>query len=184
MLWQRQRPAMARPQIRPPIFIALQNAIAALLFALLLGAEIVRRLLYAYPQVDILWQLSTLANRTVMPVLQHAEVWLTTPATLLAALVAGVAIPLLAWWTRYWFATAVAGHVSLAILVMVIHELFRRGSLAFTSLDMQGILMARIGLAEALLLALSLLVLVMCIADHVAFIRFLASFRHRRARAT
>jgi hypothetical protein len=61
---------MTRPEIRPTIFIALQNGLAALLFAALLGAEIVRQLLHAHPQADVLWQLSTLANLTVMPVLR------------------------------------------------------------------------------------------------------------------
>lgn len=171
---------MARPQIRPPIFIPLQNIIAALLFALLLGAEILRRLLYAYPQSDVLWQLSIMANQSVMPVLHHAESYLHTPDQLLAGLVAGVTIPLLAWWTRYWFATAVAGHLALAMLIVIIQTLLLRGRHARADLDLQEIL-ASAGPLEALLMALSLFVLVMCIADHVAFVRFLASFRRRRA---
>ena len=112
---------MARPQIRPTIFIALQNGFAALLFAALLGAEIVRRLLHAYPQTDMLWQLSTFANLTVMPVLRYAEKFLPNPGWLMAALLAGIIVPLLAWWARYWFATALAGHVTLAALIVMTH---------------------------------------------------------------
>lgn len=173
---------MARPQIRPAIFIALQNAIAALLFALLLGAEVLRRLLYAYPQSDLLWQLAMLANRTVMPVLHHAETYVETPDQLLAALAAGVVIPLLAWWTRYWFATAIAGHLALAMLILIIQTLLFPGSYARATLDFPGLLAAILSGPEEMLLAgVALLVLVMCIADHVAFVRFLTSFRKRRA---
>ena len=174
---------MARPQIRPTIFIALQNGFAALLFAALLGAEILRRLLHAYPQADILWQLSTLANRTVMPVLRHAEQFLPTPGWLMAGLLAGIIVPLLAWWTRYWFATAVAGHVTLAALIVMTHATFRRGTLSLPSLDLADMLGAgRLGIAVTLLAALTLFVLVMCLADHLAFLRFLVALFRRPKR--
>jgi hypothetical protein len=174
---------MARPQIRPTIFIALQNGLAALLFASLLAAEIVRRLLHAYPQVDILWQLSTLANRTVMPVLLYAEQFHPTPGWLTAGLLAGIIVPLLAWWTRYWFATALAGHVTLAALIVMTHATIRRGTLSLPSLDLDGLLgAARPGAAVVILAALTLFVLVMCLADHLAFLRFLVSLFRRSKR--
>lgn len=174
---------MARPEIRPPIFIALQNAIAALLFAILLGAEIVRRLLYAYPQSDLLWQLSLSVSRTVVPVLHQAEAYLSSPPQLLAALAAGVIIPLLAWWTRYWFATAVAGHVALAIVIIMLETMALRGSDAATLLGTGEVAsLLRLGSTSVSLLGLALLLLVMCVADHVAFLRFLLSFRRPRKR--
>jgi hypothetical protein len=174
---------MARPQIEPRIFIALQNGLAALLFALLLGAELVRRELYAHPQLEILWRLSTLADRTVMPVLKYVDQLLPTPDMLLIGLMAGLVIPLLAWWTRYWFATALAGHITFAALVVITFSIFRRGNLAFASLDLPEVMAAvRPGLIEYALLALTLFVLVMCIADHVAFVRYLATLRQHFAR--
>lgn len=173
---------MARPQIEPRIFIALQNGLAALLFALLLGAELVRRLLYDHPQVEVLWRLSTMADRTVMPVLRYVEHLLPTPDKLLIGLMAGVTIPLLAWWTRYWFATALAGHLTLAALVVITYSMVERGNLELGSLDLSEILaVVRPGVTEYALLALTLLVLVMCIADHVAFIRYLATLCRRLA---
>ena len=175
---------MARPQIRPTIFIALQNGLAALLFAALLGAEVVRRLLHAYPQVDVLWQLSTLANHTVMPVLRHAEQVLPTPGWLMAGLVAGIIVPLLAWRTRYWFATALAGHVTLAALIVMTHATLRSGTLSLPSLSLDNMLgAARPGAAVILLAALTLFVLVMCLADHLAFLRFFVSLFRRTKRA-
>lgn len=174
---------MARPQIRPTIFIALQNGLAALLFTALLAAEIVRRLLHAYPQADILWQLSTLANRTVMPVLRHAEQFLPTPGWLMAGLLAGIIVPLLAWWTRYWFATALAGHVTLAALIVITHATFRRGTLSLPNLDLDRLLgAARPDAAVLILAALTLFVLVMCLADHLAFMRFFVSLFRRSKR--
>lgn len=170
---------MARPQITPPIFIALQNGLAALLFATLLGAEMVRRLLYEYPQSETLWWLSHLANRTVMPVLNYVNLLLPTPDRLLAGLAAGILLPLLAWWTRYWFITAVAGHLTLAALVVIINSVFRWGNLAMASLDLPEVMAAaHPGIGGYLLVALALFVLVMCIADHVAFMRYLASLRN------
>jgi hypothetical protein len=174
---------MARPQIRPTIFIALQNGFAALLFAALLAAEIVRRLLHAYPQADILWQLSSLANRTVMPVLRYAEQFLPTPGWLMAGLLAGIIVPLLAWWTRYWFATALAGHLTLAALIVMTHAKFRRGTLSLPNLNLDDLLgAARPGAAVIMLAALTVFVLVMCLADHLAFLRFLISLFRRSKR--
>ena len=174
---------MARPQIRPTIFIALQNGFAALLFAALLGAEIVRRLLHAYPQTDMLWQLSTFANLTVMPVLRYAEQFLPNPGWLMAALLAGIIVPLLAWRTRYWFATALAGHVTLAALIVMTHATFRRGTLSLPALDLDGLLAAaRPGVTGIALAALTLFVLVMCLADHLAFLRFFVSLFRRSKR--
>ena len=175
---------MKRPEIRPAIFIALQNGLAALLFAALLGAEIVRQLLHAHPQADVLWQLSTLANLTVMPVLRYAEQFLPTPGWLMAGLLAGIIIPLLAWWTRYWFATALAGHVTLAALIAMTYTTFRRGTLSLPNIDLHGLLgAARPGAAGIILAALALFVLVMCLADHLAFLRFFVSLFRRTKRA-
>lgn len=164
---------MARPQIRPAIFIALQNGLAALLFAILLGAELARRLLGDYPSSETLWWLSSLVNHSVLPLLRLMEQYLTTPDKLLAGLIAGVLIPLLAWWTRYWFATALAGHLTLAALLFMTLPMFRsRGVLSSLGvLDHPSL--ASPGPAAYALLLLCLFVLVMCIADHVAFIRHL-----------
>lgn len=172
---------MARPQIRPEIFIALQNGLAALLAVALLVAELNRRLLFAHPQVDLFWQVATLANRTVLPVLNVAETFLVTPDKLLAGLVAAVAIPLLAWWSRYWFATALSGHMALAAVIIMIRATFRRGYWAVPDLDLATVLAAmRPGIGGVVLLALAGLLLVMCLADHVAFLRFLGGFIFRR----
>ena len=173
-----------RPQIRPAIFVALQNGLAALLFAALICAETTRRLLDSYPQSEVLWRLSMLANRSVLPVLQYAGQYLTTPDKLMWGLVAGVAIPLLAWWTRYWFATAIAGHLSLAALLIIAYTAYNRGSLALAALNPPDQL-DELGAAMAacVLVGLIILLVIMCIADHVAFIRHLVwlwkRLRHR-----
>ena len=169
---------MARPQIQPHIFIALQNGLAALLFAVLLATEVVRRLLYMHPQSELLWRLSTLANRSVMPVLQYVEHLLPTPEKLVIGLSAGIAIPLLAWWPRYWFATAIAGHLRLAALLVMIYSAFRRGHMALASFELPDALVTiRLSLTGYALAGLTFFVFVMCIADHVAFFRYLGSLR-------
>ncbi len=172
---------MARPEIRPASFVALQNAMAASVFALLLAAEMLRRLLDQHPQWELLWQLSILSNRTVMPVLRYAEQLLPTPDRLVLGLTAGIVIPLLAWWTRYWFATAVAGHVALAAMVVMTFWSFRRGNLDLTILTPESISSSRLELTALLFLGLSMFLLVMCLADHWAFLRFLRSFRTGRS---
>lgn len=177
---------MLRPEIRPPLFLALQNALAAGLSTLLLGSELLRRLLYAYPQHEILWQLSALSNATVMPVLRFAEQFLPTPGQLLAGLVAGIVIPLAAWWTRYWLATAVAGHLSLAALIIMTYYAFRRGNVAIAWSDIpQALVTNRLDPAAILFFLLGLFVLVMCLADHLAFFRFMRLLwqRHGRRKA-
>lgn len=176
---------MARPEIRPAAFIALQNAMAASFFALLLAADMLRRLLDKQPESELLWQLSTLANRTVMPVLRMADELVPDPDRLVLVLIAGVVIPLLAWWTRYWFATAVAGHVMLAALIIMGFWSFRRTNLDVAMLHPDAMVVSRIDTSALVFLTLGLLMLVMCLADHWAFWRFLRSlwtrWRHRAA---
>lgn len=172
---------MHRPVIRPRLFLGLQNAMAALLFAAVLGAELVRRLLYHDPGSETLWRLSGLANRSVMPVLHFMEQLLPGPDRLLLGLIGCVVIPLLAWRTRYWLATAVAGHVSLAALVVMAYSAFARSHAGLALAALSGELPLRQPDPAALVfLGLAVVMLVMCIADHVAFIRFLMSFRRRR----
>ena len=174
---------MARPQIRPRIFIALQNGLAMLIFAPLLAAELSRRLLYVYPQSGTLWWISGLVNHTVLPVLQFAERYLPTPDKLLAGLAAGVLIPLAAWWSGYWFATAVAGHVALGALIILTSSLLYGHGRALAALDLpEPIQAVHPMIAGYLLLVVTLFVLVMCIADHVAFIRYIVSLFGRRGK--
>lgn len=168
---------MTRPQIRPAIFIGLQNGLAAAIASCLLLTELGRRLLYAYPESETLWWLSLLANRTVMPALQATEDLLGSPDRLVPALILAIAVPLLSWWTRYWFGTALSGHVAAGALTMTTLSVFARGTP-----DLPGMVpLPLLGIALALL---TLFALVMCVADHVAFIRHIVYlvrwFRQRR----
>lgn len=174
---------MMRPQINPPAFIALQNAMAASLCGLLLAAEMLRRMVDQRPDSEMLWRLASLSNRTLLPVLHFAEQFFPTPDRLLAALVAGILIPLLAWLTRYWFLTAAAGHVTLAALVVMTAAMLRRGNLELPLKDIpEAILAGRLGAGTLVMMALCLLLLVMCIADHIAFVSFMRTLCGRRAR--
>lgn len=174
---------MARPQIRPAIFIALQNGLAAALFAMLLAAELGRRLLHAHPNWEVLWWLSTLSARTVLPLLGLIERLLGTSDRLVLVLTAGVLIPLLSWRTRYWFGTALSGHVALGVLAVITLTIFQRGTLGLSWQDPAALLAVMTMPGAGIFFAvLTLLALVMCIADHVAFIRFLASLFGRLLR--
>ena len=128
----------------------------------------------------VLWWFSTLANRTVMPLLRQIDRMLVTPDKLLLGLVAGIAISLLSWWTRYWLTTALAGHLSLAGSVVITLFIFQRGRMGQPWADPMVMLSNMqtpvLGLS---FLALSLFLLVMCIADHVAFIRFFVALLRR-----
>lgn len=171
---------MTRPQIQPAIFIGLQNGMAAALFTALLAAELTRRLLYAYPNSGALWWFSALANRTVTPLLRQIDRLLGTPDKLLLVLVAGIVIPLLAWRMRYWFATALAGHLTLAALAVMTYSVFQRNGLWLQWTDpIDALSTMNMPLPGLALLALCLFVLVMCIADHVAFIRFFVALLRR-----
>ena len=174
---------MARPQIRPPIFIALQNGMAAALSASLLAEDGLRRLLYAHPDSALLWWLSVHANRTLMPVMQYLEEHLVTPERITACLVAGIVVPLLSWRTRYWLATALAGHLALVALAIITLSIFSRYTLSVESGSVLDILAAmRPSLAGYVFTGLTLFVLIMCIADHVAFLRFLVGLFRRHGK--
>ena len=174
---------MMRPQIQPPVFIALQNAMAASLCGLLLAAEMLRRLVDQHPDSELLWRLVPLSNRTLLPVLQFPEQFFPTPDRLLAALAAGILTPLLAWFTRYWLLTAVAGHVTLAALVVMTAAMLRRGNLELPLTEIPAAIAAgRVGVGLIILMALCLLLLVMCIADHLAFFKFIHALWTRRPR--
>jgi hypothetical protein len=77
-----------------------------------------------------------------------------------------------------------AGHLTLAALIVMTHATFRRGTLSLSALDLDGLLaVAKPGIAGVILAALTLFVLVMCLADHLAFLRFFVSLFRRSKRA-
>ena len=140
-----------------------------------------RRLLHAYPDSDLLWWLSVQANRTLMPILRYLDSHFATPERVLAVLFAGVVIPLLAWWTRYWFATALAGHMLFFALAAITLSIFRRGTLSVPPQNPSDVLwVMQPSLPGFLFLGLTVFVLIMCIADHVAFFLFFAGLFRRR----
>jgi hypothetical protein len=95
---------------------AVQNSLAAGVFAALLAAEGLAYLLYLHPSTSILWELTILLNRIAGPVLGNIDVGFGHgPLAAIAVLAAATLMPLIAWQRRHWLATAVSGHVALAI---------------------------------------------------------------------
>ena len=174
---------MARPQIRPPIFIALQNVTAVILCVSLLAEDALRRLLDAHPASAALWWLSVQANRTLTPVTLYIERYLETSEQVTACLVAGIVIFLIAWRTGYWLATALAGHLSFAALAVMTRSVFNRGAVGAPSHNtpdhFTGTPPNVLGL---MFMGLTLFMLVMCLADHLAFFRFLVGLFRRRTK--
>lgn len=179
------RPHMARPQIRPPIFIALQNGMAATLCLSLLAQDALRHLLHFYPESAALWWLSVQANRTLMPVMAYLERYLETSEQVRACLLAGIVVCVIAWRTRYWLATALAGHLALAAFAVITRSIFSRGTVWVRWYDIPGLFTAGSPSVLGLFfLGLTVFALVMCLADHLAFFRFFVGlFRRRRSGA-
>ena len=158
--------AMTSPRI-----YAIQNSLAALVFALLLMAQGVAYLLYLNPSSELLWALTIFLNRVAAPVLSVFDFGFGHgPFLSLTVLATAVVVPLLAWRARYWFGTAVSGHAALALCVVLTVGAVRRigesqrsaSLLPFADLppvDSNALCLALVTIAMAIL----------CIINHAMF---------------
>lgn len=154
------------------VFI-IQNSLAALVFGLLLTSELLAYLLYRYPSAEILWALTIPFNRIAGPMLSSIDFGFGKgPLASMAVLAAGVSLPLLAWRHRNWLGTAIAGHVALAICVVLTFGAVRRATTGSMSASLSPIIDPASMDANAVSLAIVSIVLVaLCFLNHVAFFR-------------
>jgi hypothetical protein len=158
--------------LRNPRFYAVQNGLAAMLFALLLSAEILRHLLSSFPGVELLWRLTSLSNQTVAPLLNILSNAFHSPIALLAALGAGLFVPLAAWRYRNWLGTAISGHVAMGCLVVIVWWALKRNNTGQAMASVSNIFEARLYDTSAIsMIVLSLVMAAFCVLNHVAFFR-------------
>jgi hypothetical protein len=151
---------------------AVQNGLAAALFASLLLAESLRHLLSAHPGYELLWRLSSLANWTVAPLLDGIANMIRNPWILLAVLAAGLAVPLASWRARSWLGTAASGHVCLGCLVVLAFQALKRNWTGELTASLSNVFDSRYyDLSATAFAVLAAVMLALCLANHVAFFR-------------
>ena len=149
---------------------AVQNGLAALVFALLFSGEALAYLLHAFPAAETLWRMTSLSNRLSGALLGTLSSLFTTPFLLLALLGTAVTVPLLAWRHKHWLGTAISGHVALAAIVALAFGALKRNSTGHAVASLSDILDPRILDTGVLSLVLiGLVMLVLCALNHAAF---------------
>ena len=106
---------MTKQLLKSPTVYAIQNGLAACLFALLLVSESSAYVLHWFPTSEYTWWVSLTASRLAGPILNIADHLLQVPFLLLFILVAAVILPYVAYRRRSWLGTAISGHVALGV---------------------------------------------------------------------
>jgi hypothetical protein len=150
---------------------AVENLLAALVFALLLLSQIAAYLLYLYPGTAIFWQLSVPLYRITLPVLDFYDDWAQVgPLASCLGLGLFALMPLVAQIRNSWLGTACAGHIALALCVIMTMAALKRSTASRVFADVSPILDPSLlvpgsaGLAGATILLLGL-----CGLNHYAF---------------
>jgi hypothetical protein len=160
---------MRRTASAQSLVFLTQNTLAAIIFGLLLVSNTLAYILYVFPSAEILWRLNIAAVRLSRPVTAlfdrlpgHS---LLTSLALLAAL-----------WTLAWFgfrhrhllATAVSGHIALILGTYATFTRFKSPSVAGLTfrIDPDTLTSDLVSMVATLVV-----MLVLCIGNHVLFIR-------------
>ena len=163
---------MTATVLPPSRLYAMQNGLAAMLVTVLLAAELLRYLLAGFPGVELFWRLSSLSNTTVGPLLNALGGKVPSPTGLLAVLVVGLLLPLVAWRKRHWLGTAVAGHLTLACLGLLSFWAVKRNNTGQVMASLADVFEPRLYDTSAMtMLALSAIMAALCFLNHVAFFR-------------
>ena len=152
---------------------AVQNLLAALVFALLLASQALAYLLYMYPSVETLWALTISFNRLTGPMHATADFGMGQgPFVSMAVLTAAAVLPILAWRRRHWLGTAVSGHVALAICVVLTFGAIRRAETGKMSASLFPLIdPASMGASALSLAAVTSILVALCCLNHVMFFR-------------
>jgi len=150
---------------------AAENSLAAGVFLFLFSAQLLAYLLYCQPSSELLWALSVPFNRLAAPVLDPLGAWLGLgPRQSIALLGVIAAIPILAHFGRNWLGTSIAGHVALAVSIVLTAGAMQRAQTHQVSASLSPVFdpsafdlgSTGLALATAILVAL-------CAVNHVVF---------------
>ena len=164
---------MSKLVIVSPRIFAVQNALAALLFAGLLGTFCLEYLLYLYPGSELLWSLSLPANRLAGSLLHAIDGWLGMgPFALAVVLGSTVFLPIIAQKRKSWLGTSIAGHVALAVAVVLTYDAMNRAQVGRSTASLSPIFDPAIFDPNSTSLTMATMVLIaLCVLNHVVFLR-------------
>ena len=161
---------MGEQLMKSPGVYAVQNALAACLFLLLLTAEALAYLLNSFPSNEMLWELTIAANRIAGPFLGAADRAIHLPFALLAILAIAVTVPIIAYRRRSWLGTATSGHVGLGLSVMLTYEAIKRAQSGHLTASLsQAFDPAILDSSAMSLIAVTLVMAVLCLLNHFMF---------------
>ena len=161
---------MGEKLLRNQHVYAVQNALAACLFLLLLTAEALAYLLNSFPSTEMLWELTIAANRIAGSFLGAAGHAIQLPFALPAILAIAVAVPIIAYRRRSWLGTAISGHVALGLGVMLTYEAMKRAQTGHMTASLSQVFdPAILNSSTVSLIAVTLVMAVLCLLNHVMF---------------
>ena len=161
---------MGEKLLRNQSVYAMQNALAASLFFLLLATEALAYLLHSFPRVEILWALTISTNRIAGPLLAMADRAIQLPFALLFILAIIVVIPAISYWRRSWLGTAISGHVALGLCVMLTYEAMKRESTGHLTASLTTAFdPAILNSSTMSLIAVTCVMAVLCLLNHIMF---------------
>ena len=161
---------MGEKLLRSQRVYAVQNALAACLFLLLLTSEALAYLLNSFPSTEMLWELTIAANRIGGPFLAVADQAIQLPFALLFILAIAVAVPIIAYRRRSWLGTAISGHVALGLSVMLTYEAMKRAQTGHMTASLSQAFDPRILDSNAMsLIIVTLVMSVLCLLNHFMF---------------
>ena len=152
---------------------AVQRVLAAFLFGLIFSAYLFAYLLYLFPSTAILWRLSVPLNHLMQPVTSPIDSSMfADPRLLLLIFLACMIAPLTPFVRRTWLATAIVGHVALAIGVIVVSGNIQ---MVFTTTRSASLLplaaLDNLGAGTWGLALTTVILVVLCALNHIVFFR-------------
>jgi hypothetical protein len=161
---------MGEKLLRNQSVYAVQNALAACLFLLLLTTEALAYLLHSFPGVEILWALTVVTNRVGGPFLSAADHVIQLPFGLLAILALAVVVPIISYRHRSWLGTAISGHVALGLCVLLTFEALKRAHEGRSTASLSQVFdPAILNSSIVSLIAVTLVMAVLCLLNHIMF---------------
>ena len=164
---------MTKLFIASPCIFAIQNTLAALLFAGLLATQCLYYLLYLYPGTELLWALTIPANRIAGSLLTTLDLWIGQgPWLLIGLLACVVAVPVAAQMRRSRLGTSIAGHLALGAILILTTAAMSRALGGRGTASLSPIFDPAIYNSDSTSLTIATVVMiVLCVLNHAVFLR-------------
>ena len=164
---------MTKLVVASPWIFAIQNTLAALVFAGLLATQCLDYLLYLQPGTELLWALTIPANRLAGPLLQSIDLRVGMgPLAMFCILGCAVLLPVIAQLRRSRLGTSMAGHLALGAILILTTAAMSRALGGRGTASLSPIFDPAIYNSDSTSLTIATVVMVvLCVLNHAVFLR-------------